>query len=204
MHTGDVGETYARTDPYQLSKDWHVEKKIVSDQKKVVYLRPATLIEKKALDAAVTPKSSMEKAAPKPAPRMTGPTAPKPAPPMERTVISKPAPQTTRVSIPKPAPQTTRTSVPKPPPLNNRPVISKPPPIMMEGPMPDAVPARWGRTDSMPAVEFGMTRPLPTPTVVQEAKNRTALPKPIALRAAQIPIPTAVKAAPAKIMRLMP
>ena len=38
-----------------------------------------------------------------------------------------------------------------------------PPAIMIDPPRPDAVPARCGRTDIMPAVALGMVRPFPTP-----------------------------------------
>jgi len=51
-----------------------------------------------------------------------------------------------------------------------------PPPIMIAPPIPLAVPARCGRTDNMPAVEFGKTNPLPSPTQITNPKKVQALP----------------------------
>ena len=39
-----------------------------------------------------------------------------------------------------------------------------PPPIMIALPMPEAVPVKFGRAESIPAVAFGMVIPLPNPT----------------------------------------
>ena len=64
-----------------------------------------------------------------------------------------------------------RTNTAPPPP--ERPA---PPPIMIAPPNPLAVPARCGRTDSVPAVAFGMTIPLPRPTKVMKPKNTQADP----------------------------
>ena len=52
-----------------------------------------------------------------------------------------------------------------------------PPPIMMAPPKPLAVPARCGRTDNMPAVAFGITRPLPKPTKVIKPKKLSGEPR---------------------------
>ena len=49
-----------------------------------------------------------------------------------------------------------------------------PPPIIIALPNPDAVPARCGRTDSMPAVALGIVRPLPRPTkYIKPKKDKT-------------------------------
>ena len=39
-----------------------------------------------------------------------------------------------------------------------------PPPIIIDPPRPEALPARWGRTERMPAFELGIVRPFPSPT----------------------------------------
>ena len=41
--------------------------------------------------------------------------------------------------------------------------INAPPPVLIVPPMPEAEPAKCGRTDIMPAVAFGRTIPLPRP-----------------------------------------
>ena len=46
-----------------------------------------------------------------------------------------------------------------------------PPPIMIALPMPEVVPARFGRAESMPTVAFGMVIPLLNPTKHINPKN---------------------------------
>jgi len=46
-----------------------------------------------------------------------------------------------------------------------------PPPISIAPPSPEAVPARFGRTDSIPAVALGRTIPLPRPTKTMKPKK---------------------------------
>ena len=49
---------------------------------------------------------------------------------------------------------------------------------MIAPPIPEALPARLGRTDNRPAFAFGKTIPLPTPASIMHPKNTVALPNP--------------------------
>ena len=51
-----------------------------------------------------------------------------------------------------------------------------PPVIEMDPPKPEAAPARCGRTDSIPAVAFGIHNPLPRPTKIIKLKKLSTLP----------------------------
>ena len=79
-----------------------------------------------------------------------------------------------------------------------------PPPIRMAPPSPDAVPARCGRTDNMPAVALGITMPLPIPTKVQNPKNSIALVSPNSPSSRDTPIPAIRMIDPNRIIRLIP
>jgi hypothetical protein len=50
-----------------------------------------------------------------------------------------------------------------------------PPAIDIEPPKPEAAPAKWGRTDNIPAVAFGRHNPLPKPTKIKQPKKLIAL-----------------------------
>ena len=49
--------------------------------------------------------------------------------------------------------------------------------IIIDPPSPDAAPARFGFTDSMPAVAFGIQIPFPIPTNAIKPKNVSDVPK---------------------------
>ena len=49
-----------------------------------------------------------------------------------------------------------------------------PPAIIVADPRPEAVPAKCGLTESIPALALGMTKPLPRPIIVQKLKNNKA------------------------------
>ena len=50
-----------------------------------------------------------------------------------------------------------------------------PPAIDIEPPKPEAAPAKWERTDNIPAVAFGRHNPLPKPTKIKQPKKLMAL-----------------------------
>ena len=60
-----------------------------------------------------------------------------------------------------------------------------PPAIMIDPPRPDAVPARSGRTDIMPAAALGIVRPFPIAANAIRPKKLTAEPWPKKLIASE-------------------
>src|SRR5690606_28186295 len=85
-----------------------------------------------------------------------------------------------------------------------RPDSAPPPPSINAPPRPEAVAARCGRTDSMPDVAFGITRPLPRPTSVISPKKVQAVVRPAKVSASDSPVPAVQISAPQNTMRLIP
>src|SRR6056297_2453847 len=79
-----------------------------------------------------------------------------------------------------------------------------PPPSMIAPPKPDAVPARWGRTDSMPAVAFGMVMPLPRPTKVMKPKKVHSDPRPSQKTSSDNRTPVQLISVPTSTIRFTP
>ena len=50
--------------------------------------------------------------------------------------------------------------------------INAPPPVFIVPPMPEAEPAKCGRTDIMPAVALGKTMPLPSQRPIMNAEEK--------------------------------
>ena len=71
-------------------------------------------------------------------------------------------------------------------------------------PRPEAVPARCGRTESMPALALGSTMPLPRPTKVISPKNATTECVPESDSATDVVSPATVSSEPHRIIRSMP
>ena len=53
--------------------------------------------------------------------------------------------------------------------------IEAPPAVLMVPPIPDAEPAKWGRTDIIPEVELGNTIPFPIPMKETQPKNERGI-----------------------------
>ena len=79
-----------------------------------------------------------------------------------------------------------------------------PPPIIIALPRPDAVPARRGKIDNIPAVAFGMVIPLPSPTKDIKPKKVSALACQAHDRAAGIDNPIIDTIRPNTTMRSLP
>ena len=79
-----------------------------------------------------------------------------------------------------------------------------PMPINIAPPRPEAVPARCGRTESMPDVALGIVNPFPMPTKVMKPKNVMAEPKPNPETSKEIIVADVEIIAPIRTILLMP
>ena len=82
--------------------------------------------------------------------------------------------------------------------------IAAPPAVLIVPPIPDADPAKCGRTDIIPAVAFGKTIPLPRPMKQTQPKKERGMGTVNKKSKIQNVIPTAVIMVPVKIILLMP
>src|SRR4028119_1722527 len=71
-----------------------------------------------------------------------------------------------------------------------------PPAVMIAPDSPEAVPARSGRTEMEPAIEFGSVIPFPRPSAVQKPKNTQGLTFPASVRRSDTESPSVATAQP--------
>ena len=82
--------------------------------------------------------------------------------------------------------------------------IPAPPAVLMVPPIPDAEPAKWGRTDIIPEVALGNTIPFPMPIKETQPKNERGIGGVNKNKLMQSSIPNAVIKVPVKIILFNP